>query len=322
MNTLDTIGDRVLEGLPPHPEEIDFLVNLPLERLSELCSWARRIKERFLGKTLGFCAIVNAKSGRCEQDCAFCAQAGRYRTEARAHAFIGREGIREAARHALGKGARRFAIVTSGMRPRPEEFADIVASVAELRALGMMPGVSIGLLNQRELVSLREAGLACLHHNLETSASFFPHICTTHAYAEDVQTVREAVALDLNVCSGGIFGLGESWADRVELALLLRELGVWSVPINFLVPIPGTPLGNRPLLSPEEALRIVAVYRFLLPDRHIRVCGGRVQVFGQRRDELLTAGASGIMVGDLLTVHGGDAGEDRRDAERLGLIVE
>ncbi len=322
MNTLDVIGGKALEGLAPHPEEIDFLVSLPEERLSELCAWARRIKERFLGKTLGFCAIVNAKSGRCEQDCAFCAQAGRYRTETRAHAFIGRQGIRGAAGHALAKGARRFAIVTSGMRPRPEEFADITASVAELRALGMLPGVSIGLLDRRELTGLKEAGLACLHHNLETSASFFPRICTTHAYAEDVHTVREAVTLGLNVCSGGIFGLGETWADRVELALLLRELGVWSVPINFLVPIPGTPLGNQPLLSPEEALRIVAVYRFLLPDRHIRVCGGRMQVFGQRRAELLSAGASGIMVGDLLTVHGGDADEDRRDAERLGLRVE
>lgn len=322
MNKLDTIGGKALEGLLPHPEEIDFLVNLPQERLSELYAWARRIKERFLGKTLGFCAIVNAKSGRCEQDCAFCAQAGRYRTGARAHAFIGREAILKAARHALDKGARRFAIVTSGMRPKPEEFADIVASVAELSALGMRPGVSIGLLDRHELARLQDAGLACLHHNLETSASFFPRICTTHAYAEDVHTVREAVALGLNVCSGGIFGLGESWMDRVELALLLRELGVWSVPINFLVPIPGTPLGNQPLLSPEEALRIVAVYRFLLPDRHIRVCGGRVQVLGQRRAELLTAGTSGIMVGDLLTVHGGDADEDRRDAERLGLSVE
>lgn len=322
MNTLDAIGGKALEGLPPHAEEIDFLVDLPLERLPELCTWAQRIKEHSLGKTLGFCAIVNAKSGRCEQDCTFCAQAGRYRTGARTHAFIGREGIREAARRALDKGARRFAIVTSGMRPRPEEFAEIVDSVAELSAMGMLPGVSIGLLDHQELLRLQEAGLACLHHNLETSASFFPRICTTHAYAEDVRTVRDAVALGLNVCSGGIFGLGESWADRVELALLLRELGVWSVPINFLVPIPGTPLGEQPLLAPEEALRIVAVYRFLLPDRHIRICGGRVQVFGQRRAELLMAGASGIMVGDLLTVHGGDADEDRKDAERLGMRVE
>jgi len=322
QDMLDSIGNKALEGLCPSPREIDFLVALRTERLPDLCAWAGRIKEHHLGKAMGFCAIINAKSGRCEQNCTFCAQSGHHRAKAQAFPFIGRKRILEAARRAQDKGVRRFAIVTSGMRPRHRDFDEIAAVVADLRSMGMLPGASIGILDKSELLRLREAGLACLHHNLETSASFFRHICTTHKYEEDVRAVREAVDLGLPVCSGGIFGLGESWADRVELALLLRRLGVWSVPINLLVPISGTPLENRPLLSPEEALRILAIFRFLLPDRHIRLCGGRAQVFGPRRAEILAAGASGIMVGDLLTVSGVDADTDRLNAETLGLTVE
>ena len=148
-------------------------------------------------------------------------------------------------------------------------------------------------------------------------------MCTTHEYDEDVRAVRAGVEAGLYVCSGGIFGIGESWDDRVELALLLRELDVPSVPMNFLHPIPGTPLEDRAPLSPGEALKTVALYRFLLPDRNLRICGGRLTVFGaERKAELLTAGASGLMVGDYLTTKGGDADDDMSDITRAGLIPE
>ncbi len=184
----------------------------------------------------------------------------------------------------------------------------------------MLPDLSPGILDWAQLKTLKDAGLKGYHHNLETSASFFPRMCTTHAYEEDVAAVRAGIEAGLYVCSGGIFGIGETWDDRVELALLLRELGVQSVPINFLHPIPGTPLEYRHTLSPEEALKIVALYRFILPDRALRICGGRLAVFGQeRKQELLGSGASGLMVGDYLTTSGGDVESDLREIKHAGL---
>jgi len=187
-------------------------------------------------------------------------------------------------------------------------------------ALGMQPDLSPGILDRSQLKTLKDAGLKGYHHNLETSASFFPSMCSTHAYEEDVAAVRTGIKAGLYVCSGGIFGIGESWDDRVELALLLKKLGVPSVPINFLHPIPGTPLENRPVLAPEEALRIVALYRFILPDRALRICGGRLTVFGQqRKHELLGSGASGLMVGDYLTTRGSDVESDIIEIQDAGL---
>jgi len=194
-------------------------------------------------------------------------------------------------------------------------------SVRRVAALGMAPDLSPGILDHSQLKTLKDAGLKGYHHNLETSASYFPRMCTTHTYSEDVGAVQAGIKAGLHVCSGGIFGIGESWDDRVELALLLRKLGVQSVPMNFLHPIPGTPLENRPVLKPEEALKIVALYRFLLPDRGLRMCGGRLTVFGEAgKRELLVSGASGIMVGDYLTTKGGAVRSDLEDINRAGLI--
>ena len=197
----------------------------------------------------------------------------------------------------------------------------LIAPKRILAALGLAPDLSPGIHDRPQLKTLKYAGLKGYHHNLETSASFFPSMCTTHAYEEDVKAVRTGIEAGLHVCSGGIFGIGESWDDRVELALLLGELKVHSVPLNFLHPIPGTPLENQPVLSPEEALRIVALFRFLLPDRQIRICGGRPTVFSEaRKAELLQSGASGIMVGDYLTTRGGSVRSDLDDINRAGLI--
>ena len=181
---------------------------------------------------------------------------------------------------------------------------------------GLLADTSCGILGRDELEALKRAGCSGYHHNLETARSFFPGVCTTHDYEEDVRAVRLARQAGLYVCSGGIFGLGETWAQRAELALTLRELDVQSVPVNFLHPIPGTPLAHRPPLDRVEASKIVALLRFLLPDKHIRICGGRQTVFGPEHPvEPLEAGASGLMIGDYLTTTGLDAA---RDLECLG----
>ena len=191
-----------------------------------------------------------------------------------------------------------------------------------IKSLGLFADASVGILRAEQLIALRDAGLDAYHHNLETARSFFPQICTTHAYDEDVTTARAALNAGLTVCCGGLFGMGETWDHRVELALELRELGVHSVPVNFLTPIPGTPLENRGVLSPEEAVKITALLRFILPEQHIRICGGRPAVFGDRKAEVLACGASGLMIGDYLTTAGGDAATDLEDIRRLGLRPE
>jgi len=319
--SLKAICRTILDGRDLPDSGIRYLVALPDERLGELLAHAHRIKTARFTNEVGLCAIVNAKSGTCSEDCSFCAQSAHHRGESPVYPLLPARDIEAAAAAAQGHGVTRFGIVASGKLVNGRDLDGFAESVRRVAALGMAPDLSPGILDRAQLKTLKHAGLKGYHHNLETSASFFPRMCSTHAYGEDVAAVRAGIEAGLHVCSGGIFGIGESWDDRVELALLLRELGVHSVPMNFLHPIPGTPLENRPVLSPEEALRIVALFRFLLPDRHVRICGGRPAVFGEaRKNELLTSGASGLMVGDYLTTRGGSVRSDLDDINRAGLV--
>jgi len=289
------------------------------DQFDQLLASARSIRIQRLGRTVSLCAIVNAKSGRCSENCAFCAQSAHHETDSPVYPFMSPARIAQAAETMLHMGARRFGIVTSGLSLSEDDFKRLLESVHAVAALGMEADASCGVLNREQLAALKKAGLKAYHHNLETARSFFPQICTTHDYERDVQTVSDALAVGLYVCSGGIFGLGESWSQRAELALTLRELGVDSVPMNFLLPIKGTPMGTRTPLSSEEALKIIALFRFLLPDAHIRICGGRQIVFGRKSGILpLEAGASGLMIGDYLTTKGLDANADREGILKAG----
>jgi biotin synthase len=312
---------NVLDGRDLAESDIRCIIELPEERLGELLSHAHRIKAARFSNEVGLCAIVNAKSGTCSEDCAFCAQSGHHQADSPVHPLLSADDIEKAAARAKRSGATRFGIVASGKLVGGKDLDGFAEGVRRVAALGMAPDLSPGILDLPQLKTLKHAGLKGYHHNLETSASFFPRICSTHAYEEDVAAVRTAIKAGLHVCSGGIFGIGESWDDRVELALLIKELNVHSVPMNFLNPIPGTPMANRPVLTPEEALKIVALFRFLLPDRHIRIGGGRPTVFGEaRKAELLESGASGIMIGDYLTTKGGSVRSDLDDINRAGLV--
>lgn len=293
--------------------ESEYL-NLVTQPLEELTYYAGLLKEENLGKEIETCAIINARSGLCSEDCSFCAQSSHYSTGAPVYEFIDLKKIESASEKLAEKGVQRFSVVTSGITPNEKEFELIVESVKIIKSKGLIPDVSVGILSEERLLKLKEAGLSGVHHNLETSRSFFPNICTTHSYEDDVNAVRDALSLGFYVCSGGIFGLGESWEQRVELAFTLKELNVQSVPINFLTPINGTPLEGRKSLSYEEAMKIIAVYRFILPDRQIRICGGRSVVFNrEERKDILTSGAGAIMVGDYLTLKGASLDEDMSD---------
>ncbi|MGB9886648.1 MAG: biotin synthase BioB [Moorellales bacterium] len=313
----------VLSGARLGEKEAVELIHLPPEEAPDLLAAAHRVRLAFKGHTVSLCAIVNAKSGRCGEDCAFCAQSSHYRTQAAAYPLLSAEEIVARAREAAAQGARAFGIVTSGSRiRREEEWAEILQAVRTIAAEGLLePHASLGMLTEEQAQELKAAGLTTYHHNLETAPSFFPHICTTHPLEEDLATVRAAKAAGLTVCCGGILGLGETPAQRVELALTLRELDVDSVPLNFLNPIPGTPLENRPLLAPWEALKAIAVFRLLLPDKDIRLCGGKEKTLRQLLPLGLLAGANGLMTGNYLTTTGREPALDRELVTDLGLTL-
>ncbi|MGL1860913.1 MAG: biotin synthase BioB [Pseudodesulfovibrio sp.] len=321
--SLKTAYRKALSGEQLADSDIRFIIDLPQDRLGELLECAHGIRTARFGNKISLCAIINAKSGTCSENCSFCAQSGHHGADSPEYPLVSAEDIAAAGAAARDHGVARFGVVSSGKLVGDDDLAGFTDAVKQLAALGIAPDLSPGILDRSQLKALKDAGLQGYHHNLETSASFFPQMCTTHAYEEDVRAVRAGMEAGLYVCSGGIFGIGESWEDRVELALLLGELGVPSVPMNFLHPIPGTPLEGQDVLAPEEALKIVALYRFLLPDRALRLCGGRLTVFGEeRKHELLQSGATGLMVGDYLTTRGGDVASDHKEITQAGLVPE
>jgi len=317
---LETLIKKALEG-----EDITRQEALALAELTEpmaLFFGANMIREEKRGKRADLCSIVSAKTGACPEDCRYCAQSSAASTEIRTHSLKSKPEIIERARGAKTHGAGRFCIVTSGKRASAQELGTIAEMAGAIKEEGLLPCATLGLLNAGELGMLRQAGLHRYHHNLETSRRFFPEICSTHTYDQKLETIEAARSAGLSICSGGIFGLGETWEDRVDMALELRELDVDSVPINFLVPVKGTPLGETEPLSPFEALRIVSIYRFLLPDKEIRVCGGRVQTLGEFNALVFMAGADGLLTGDCLTVSGRDPADDMRLVREYGLSTE
>jgi len=320
---MKTIFKAALSGISLTDTQIRTLIDAQGTDLDTMLDYARQIREQTVGNTAHLCAIINARSGQCSEDCAFCAQSSHHGGKSETYPLIDTATALDAARRAKEQGAARFSLVTSGKVMIGDAFAHFQNMVQTLHhETGLLIDVSPGILTKDQLIALKSAGASAYHHNLETARSFFPNVCTTHDYEEDVQAVKTAVNLGLYVCSGGIFGLGESWEQRVELAMTLKELNVDSVPVNFLHPIPGTPMENQPVLTPKEALKITALLRFLLPDKQIRICGGRETVFGaNRKVDVLTAGASGLMIGDYLTVKGSDAVSDLDEIKKLGMTV-
>lgn len=313
--------DKVMGGAPLGRAEALGLSGLAGPDVFELFACANRIRREFRGERADLCSIVSAKTGACPEDCSYCAQSARAKADIVTSPLVEKGYVVERARAAKRAGAGRFCIVTSGKRPTSGELEVIAKMVSAVRDEGLMPCATLGILDTGELRFLRDSGLHRYHHNLETSRRFFPEICSTHTYDEKLETARQVKAAGLSLCSGGIFGLGEDWEDRVDMALEIRDLGADSVPINFLVPVPGTPLGETEPLQPLEALKIVSIYRFLLPGREIRVAGGRLQTLGDFNSMVFMAGADGLLTGDCLTVAGRDPGDDLRLIEKYGMTL-
>jgi len=287
-----------------------------------LMAAANQIREAFKGRHVILCSIVNAKSGLCSEDCAFCAQSIHHRTAIETFPLLQPYQILEKAKEAKRLGAHEFSIVTSGKGIKKEkEIQQIIEALTEIKKITSLKRcTSLGILPREYFVALKEGGLEIYHHNLEVSRSFFHNICSTHPFEEDYQTIKEAKEVGLKVCSGGIFGVGESFQQRVELAFTLKELDVDSIPLNFLIPIDGTRFEKYPLLEPLEALKIISLFRFIFPKKNIIVCGGREVVLKDLQSMIFLAGANGMILGHYLTTLGRAAQEDIKMIEALGLI--
>jgi biotin synthase len=287
--------------------------NLSGPAIFSLLPFSNRLRRHFCGPEIALCAITNAKSGRCPEDCAYCAQSIAYDTGVATFPLIDVAELAKRAREAADSSVENFSIVTSGTAVESvAEQEKIIEMLQEITGAGVAPCASLGFLDAATATRYHAAGLKHYHHNLETSRSFFKHICTTHDYDRAVATVKTAKTAGLYVCSGGIMGLGESWAQRVELALTLRELEVDSIPLNFLVPVSGTPLADESGLTPYQALLTIAMFRFVCPTVDIRICGGRERTFGDFQSLIFAAGANGLMVGNYLTTSGRQCPDDQR----------
>ncbi|MEK6744537.1 MAG: biotin synthase BioB [Nitrospirota bacterium] len=320
--TIDSTTDKILSG-----GRIDLAEALALSRaagtdLTDLIASSCRIKEYYRGSSVDICSIVNAKSGACGEDCRFCAQSSHYSTDAPVYPLIDVDRMEEAAREAKKNGARRFCIVTSGRGIDDDtDLRSIARGVERVNAAGLSPCATLGTLTHDQLRYLKDAGLHRYHHNIETSREFFPNICTTHTFDERTDLLHHAHSIGLSACSGGILGMGETMRDRVSMAFSLKELGVESVPINFLMPIAGTPMDRVTPIVPLEALHAIALFRMILPDREIRVCGGRGTALADHHPRIFQAGADGFMIGNYLTRTGLDPESDLRMLTDLGLSI-
>lgn len=321
MTVIAGLRDKVLDGKGISRDEAFSLSSVQGAQLFELFSAASSIREKFRGSGVELCSIVNAKSGECPEDCSYCAQSAYYNTGSPVFPLVKEDIVMEKVKEAKAAGVKRFCIVTGGRKVEGDELKEIGRLIGKIRKAGMLPCATLGLQNRDELSFLRDSGLERYHHNLETSESFFPEVCTTHTYKEKLQTIDAVKSIGLSLCSGGIFGIGEEWQDRIEMALALKDINPDSVPINFLIAVRGTPLADLDSLPPLEALKIVSIYRFILPEKEIRVCGGRRQVLREFNSMVFMSGADSLLTGNYLTTTGVTFEDDLRLIRDYGLAV-
>ena len=316
---LEQLTNKILnENYHITKQEALSLVSTNLQEIS-LC--AEKIKQKFCGNKFDMCSIVSGKSGKCSENCKFCAQSSHYKTSIKEYPLLDSQNIFKEAKHNADKKVKRFSIVTSGKKLSDTEIDSVCQTYKDIKnKCDILLCASMGLLSYEQLVKLKQAGVTRYHCNLETSRRFFPNICSTHTYDDKISTINLAKKAGLEICSGGIFGLGETFEDRIDMFFDIYELGIKSVPINVLNPIPGTPFENNKILSQEEINRTVAIARFILSDAFIRLAGGRL-LFKDKGVSMFLAGANAAITGDMLTTSGTSIDEDFNTIKRLGLQV-
>ena len=292
------------------------------EHRDELRELAHKVTERYVEKRFDFCSIINARSGRCTENCKWCAQSAHWKTGCETYGWIGTEACIKAAKDAEANGADRIGIVTSGRRLSHEDVDNVCAALREMRkATDIGLCASLGLLSEGDLVKLKEAGLQRVHCNLESAPSLFPSLCTTHTIADKLATLRTAKKLGFQICCGGIIGMGETDEQLVEFAFALKEVAPDSIPVNVLHPIEGTPLGGKGILDPERVVDSVAILRLVNPSTPLRFAGGRRDMSDETAAKCIYVGMSAGIAGPLLTTPGADFNDDRELAVRAGYAV-
>lgn len=316
-SAVKTLTDKIIAGYRlKRGDDLGLLLVAPLEELME---GAGRLQKHFCGNHVDLCTIINGRSGRCSENCKYCAQAACHQTGIDEYGFLPKEEIIANARANERAGVNRFAIVTSGRALGGQEFEQAIEAYEEMhRTLSIDLCASHGIISREQFRRLRQAGVTSYHHNIETSRRFFPQICTSHTYEDRIRTIKIAQEEGMCVCSGGIIGMGETWEDRLDMALSLAELKIESIPINALMAIKGTGLENQAPLAPEEILRTIAVFRFINPTANIRLAAGR-KLLPKNGAEAFLHGASASITGNMLTTSGTTIKEDLAMLRELGL---
>ncbi len=286
-----------------------------------LWATANELRSHFMGNRFHLCSIINARSGNCTENCRFCSQSVHYQTGAAMYRIVNREEAIKIAQDNEAHGVHRLSLVTSGRFVDKEiwkELAELYAEISEQTNMELC--ASMGFLDQERAEQLAEAGITRYHCNLETNKQRFSEVCSSHSWQDKVATLTTAAEAGMSVCSGGIIGMGETMEDRIKLALELRELGVQSIPLNILTPIPGTPFAELEPLSVEEVLSTIALFRFINPDAVIRIAGGRQQL-GAEQYRCFSSGANGAIVGNYLTTIGSSIAKDIEVLKKMGFTL-
>ena len=310
------IAENIIQGERLKVDDTDFLLDAELEDIER---GANLIQQHFCGKHIDLCTIINGKSGHCGENCKYCAQSACHNTGVEVYDFLPAEKILSVALENEKAGVNRFSIVTSGRALSGKDFDKAIDAYKLLKQnLKIDLCASHGILNAEQFKILREVGVTSYHHNIETSRNFFPQICTSHTFDDRIKTIKLAQAAGLNVCSGGIIGMGETWRDRIEMAFELANLKIMSIPINALMAVKGTALENLPPLKPEEILRTIAIFRFINPASNIRLAAGR-KLLPDKGASAFLNGASASITGNMLTTSGTTIKGDLEILKSLGL---
>jgi biotin synthase len=318
MEILNNLAERVISGEKLTKEEGLQILSIPDELVMDLVEEASKVREYFFKNQMEFCSLINAKNGACTEDCSFCAQSSHYKTPINAYGLVSKDEMLAGAEKAVAINANRYCIVVSGRKASKEEVDKIADAIKEIKeSYPIKVCCSLGTIDEEDLAKLKDAGVDRINHNLETSEKYFSKIVSTHTWKERYETIKKIQKVGLSTCTGGIFGMGESDEDIVDLAMTYRDLKVDSIPLNFLIPIPGTPLGDKHNLTPLKCLKIIALFRLFNPKSEIRLCGGRELNLKDYHDVAFEV-ANCLMAGGYLTRAGREPGKDEEMARRLG----
>jgi biotin synthase len=320
---IQNIGDKVLEGRSVSMKEILPLLEAKGPDVMDLVAVANRVRVEFNGNEIDLCSLLNAKSGKCSEDCAFCAQSAHYQTDAPTYPLMNADQMVKEAREAQRRRTGRFCLISSGRQLNDKEFEVILSGLDRIRKETTLDlDCSLGTLSEERAEALKKVGVTRYNHNLETAESHFSKICTTHSFQDRVQTIEVLKDQGFSICCGGIIGLGESPQQRLELAFSVKQLGIDCIPFNILNPRPGTPLEHSKAIPPIEIIKTISLFRLVLPKGTIKIAGGREANLRDLQSLALLAGANGLIVGNYLTTPGRNAEDDFRMIEDIGFKLK